>query len=146
MNNNTQSAKGAYKNVLSDVGANQPFFDKHDNRIINETLKGTFTYKGSKSGLGGMIDNEQDAGGWPNFVSETRQSDWDTDHDGLPNWWEKAFGLNENSPAGDFSDANQDNDKDGFTQLDNFNSNSSSFVKITLSLCFFLFHFFFFYL
>lgn len=116
----TQSAKAAYKNVLSDVGANQPFFDKHDNRIVEETLKGTFTYKGSKSGLGGMIDNEQDAGGWPNFVSETRPSDWDTDHDGLPNWWEKAFGLNENSQAGDFSDANQDTDKDGFTQLDNY--------------------------
>ncbi|WP_149206889.1 pectate lyase family protein [Flavobacterium johnsoniae] len=116
----TQSAKAAYKNVLSDVGANQPFFDKHDNRIVDETLKGTFTYKGSKSGLGGMIDNEQDAGGWPNFVSETRPADWDTDHDGLPNWWEKAFGLNENSPAGDFSDANQDTDKDGFTQLDNY--------------------------
>lgn len=116
----TQSAKAAYKNVLSDVGANQPFFDKHDNRIVEETLKGTFTYKGSKSGLGGMIDNEQDAGGWPNFASETRPADWDTDHDGLPNWWEKAFGLNENSKAGDFSDANQDTDKDGFTQLDNY--------------------------
>ncbi|KRB59709.1 polysaccharide lyase family 1 protein [Flavobacterium sp. Root186] len=116
----TQSAKAAYKNVLSDVGANQPFFDKHDNRIVDETLKGTFTFKGSKSGLGGMIDNEQDAGGWPNFASETRPSDWDTDHDGLPNWWEKAFGLNENSSAGDFSDANQDTDKDGFTQLDNY--------------------------
>ncbi len=116
----TQSAKAAYKDVLSDVGANQPFFDKHDNRIIDETLKGTFTYKGSKSGLGGMIDNEEDVGGWPNFASETRPADWDTDHDGLPNWWEKAFGLNENSPVGDFSDANQDTDKDGFTQLDNY--------------------------
>ncbi|MNK74374.1 hypothetical protein D3C87_938880 [compost metagenome] len=116
----TQSAKAAYKNVLSDVGANQPLFDKHDNRIVDETLKGTFTYKGSKSGLGGMIDNEQDAGGWPNFASETRPSDWDTDHDGLPNWWEKAFGLNENSKAGDFSDTNLDTDKDGFTQLDNY--------------------------
>ncbi|PBJ08293.1 polysaccharide lyase family 1 protein [Flavobacterium sp. ACN6] len=116
----TQSAKAAYKSVLSDVGANQPFFDKHDNRIIGETLKGTFTYKGSKSGLGGMIDNEEDAGGWPNFASETRPADWDTDHDGLPNWWEKAFGLNENSAEGDFSDANQDIDKDGFTQLDNY--------------------------
>ena len=116
----TQSARAAYKNVLSDVGANQPFFDKHDIRIVNETLKGTFTYKGSKSGLGGMIDNEQDAGGWPNFATETRPADFDTDHDGLPNWWEKAFGLNENSKAGDFSDANQDTDKDGFTQLDNY--------------------------
>lgn len=117
---NTQSANGAYKNVLSDVGSNQPFFDKHDNRIIEETLKGTFTYKGSKSGLGGMIDNEEDAGGWPNFPSETRPADWDSDHDGLPDWWEKAFGLNENSKAGDFSDANADLDEDGFTQLDNY--------------------------
>ncbi|TDW47909.1 hypothetical protein EV144_104195 [Flavobacterium sp. 270] len=117
---NTQSAKGAFKNVLSDVGANQPFFDKHDNRIVDETLKGTFTYKGSKSGLGGLIDNEADAGGWPNFASETRAADWDTDHDGLPNWWEKAFSLNENSKAGDFSDANSDTDKDGYTQLDNY--------------------------
>ncbi|MGE6353450.1 pectate lyase family protein [Flavobacterium sp. NPDC079362] len=116
----TQSARAAYKDVLSDVGANQPFFDKHDNRIVDETLKGTYTYKGSKSGLGGMIDNEADAGGWPNFATETRPADFDTDHDGLPNWWEKAFGLNENSKAGDFSDANSDTDKDGFTQLENY--------------------------
>jgi hypothetical protein len=117
---NTESAKGAYKNVLSDVGANQPFFDKHDNRIVDETLKGTFTYKGSKSGLGGMIDNESDAGGWPDFPSETRDAEWDTDHDGLPDWWEKAFSLNENSKLGDFSDANLDLDEDGFTQLDDY--------------------------
>jgi len=116
----TQSATAAYKNVLSDVGANQPFFDQHDNRIVDETLKGTSTYKGSKSGLAGMIDNEEDAGGWPNFASETRPADWDTDHDGLPNWWEKTISLNENSKAGDFSDANQDTDKDGFTQLDTY--------------------------
>jgi len=116
----TQSATAAYKNVLSDVGANQPFFDQHDNRIVDETLKGTSTYKGSKSGLAGMIDNEEDAGGWPNFASENRPADWDTDHDGLPNWWENALSLNEKSKAGDFSDANQDTDKDGFTQLDTY--------------------------
>ena len=117
---NTQSAEAAYKNVLSDVGANQPFFDKHDNRIVDETLKGTFTFKGSKSGLGGLIDNEADAGGFPNFANEKRPADWDTDHDGLPNWWEEAKGLNPNSAANDFSDANSDMDKDGFTQLDDY--------------------------
>ena len=116
----TQSAKAAYKNVLSDVGATQPFFDKHDDRIVEETLKGTFTYKGSKSGLGGLIDDEQDAGGWPDFKTETRPTDWDTDHDGLPNWWETAKGLNENSKTGDFADTNLDTDKDGFTQLDEY--------------------------
>ncbi|MFV8466073.1 pectate lyase family protein [Flavobacterium sp. LB1P62] len=117
---NTQTAEAAYKDVLSDVGANQPFFDKHDVRIVDETLKGTFTYKGSKSGLGGMIDNEADAGGWPNFANEKRSADWDTDHDGLPNWWEEAKGSNVNSVANDFSDVNLDKDKDGFAQLDDY--------------------------
>ncbi|MEZ0129529.1 hypothetical protein AB9T88_07085 [Flavobacterium sp. LBUM151] len=116
----TESATAAYKNVLSDVGASEPFFDKHDNRIIEETLKGTFTYKGSKSGLGGMIDSEKDLGDLDEYPTEKRAADWDTDHDGLPNWWEAAKGLNENSKAGDFADTNLDADKDGFTQLDEY--------------------------
>jgi len=116
----TESAEAAYKNVLSDVGASEPFFDKHDNRIIQETLKGTFTYKGSKSGLGGMIDSEKDLGNLGEYASEKRPENWDTDHDGLPNWWETARGLNENSKAGDFADTNLDADKNGFTQLDEY--------------------------
>ena len=115
----TQSARAAYKNVLSDVGANQPFFDKHDARIIEETLKGTYTFKGSKSGLAGLIDNEQDAGGWPVFRNEKRPTDWDTDHDGLPNWWEESIGSNPNSVQGDFTDANADNGN-GYTQLEDY--------------------------
>ncbi|HEX9150981.1 MAG TPA: T9SS C-terminal target domain-containing protein, partial [Flavobacterium sp.] len=117
---NTQSAKAAYKDVLSDVGANEPFFDKHDVRIVQETLDGSYHFKGSKSGLGGMIDTQDDAGGWPEFVSEERPSDWDTDHDGLPNWWEEAHGLNTKSSKDDFSETNSDADKDGFTQLDEY--------------------------
>ena len=116
----TQRAAAAYKDVLSDVGANQPFFDQHDIRIVDETLRGTYTYKGSKSGLGGLIDNEADQGGWPEFKTENRPSDWDTDHDGLPNWWEETHGLNPNSTVGNFSDTNLDKDKDGFTQLDDY--------------------------
>ncbi|MEY4433398.1 MAG: hypothetical protein RLZZ44_1532 [Bacteroidota bacterium] len=115
-----QSATAAYKDVLSDVGANQPFFDEHDRRIVNETLKGKYTYKGSKSGLGGLIDDEADQGGWPEFTNESRPSDWDTDHDGLPNWWETSHGLNPNSALGDFSETNADPNKDGFTQLEDY--------------------------
>lgn len=116
----TQSATAAYKDVLSDVGANQPKLDPHDKRIIDETLKGTYTFKGSKSGLPGMIDTEEDAGGFPEYLNENRPNTWDTDHDGLPNWWEETLGLNTNSAAGDFSDANADEDKDGFTQLEDY--------------------------
>lgn len=116
----TQSARGAYKNVLSDVGASQPIFDKHDARIIQETLDGSYHFKGSKSGLPGMIDTEQDAGGWPEYSQEVRAANWDTDHDGLPDWWEEAHGLNIKSAKNDFSETNLDSDKDGFTQLDNY--------------------------
>lgn len=117
---NTQSAKEAYKSVLSDVGATQPFFDKHDYRIVNETLKGTYTFKGKKSNLPGMIDTEKDTGGFPNYVSKTRNKNWDTDHDGLPNWWENQFNLNPNSKENDFSDSNLDDDKNGYTQLEEY--------------------------
>ncbi len=116
----TQSAKAAYKNVLSDVGANEPYFDEHDQRVIVEILKGTYSFKGSKSGLPGMIDTELDAGGFPEYPGETRPESWDTDHDGLPNWWEEVHGLNINSAKNDFSDSNSDEDKDGYTQLEEY--------------------------
>lgn len=116
----TQTAKGAYKNVLSDVGSNQPVDDPHDQRIINETLAGTFSFKGSKTNLPGIIDSETDAGGFPAYSVDRRHTDWDTDHDGLPNWWELAHNLNPNSEAQDFSDANLDEDKDGYTNLEDY--------------------------
>lgn len=115
----TQSAREAYKRVLSDVGSNRPL-DEHDQRIIQETLDSTFTYTGKLSKLGGMIDTEKDVGGWEEYPEEHRAEDWDTDHDGLPNWWEEAKGFNVNSKSGDFSDSNADKDKDGFTALEDY--------------------------
>lgn len=115
----TQPARAAYKNVLSDVGANLPL-DKHDQRILRETMDSTYTYKGKFSALGGMIDTEKDVGGLEDYPEEKRPADWDTDHDGLPDWWEKARGLNPDSGAGDFSDTNTDKNRDGFTELDHY--------------------------
>ena len=116
----THTARQAYKNVLSDVGANQPQTDMHDKRIIRETRDSTYTYKGSISGLAGMIDTHEDVGGWEDYPEEKRPDDWDTDHDGLPDWWEKARGLNPRSAKGDFTDTNTDSDKDGYTELDQY--------------------------
>lgn len=116
----TQTAEDAYKDVLSDVGCNQPIFDDHDIRIVTETLKGTYTYKGSKSGKAGLPDSQEDVGGWENYPEIHRAANFDTDHDGLPDWWEKLHGLNPNSPAGNFDDANSDTDKNGFTMLDDY--------------------------
>jgi hypothetical protein len=116
----TQNATDAYKRVLSNVGATQPQFDTHDQRIITETLNGTYTYSGSVSGKPGLPDNQSDVGGYESYPTTTRPSNWDSDNDGLPNWWESLYGLDPNSGTGDFSDANSDTDLDGYTQLDNY--------------------------
>lgn len=116
----TQSAKNAYKIVLSDVGCTQPEFDEHDQRIISETLNGTYTYRGSVTNKPGFPDNESDVGGFESYPEITRNANWDTDQDGLPNWWETIIGTNLNSAAGDFSDANADTDQDGYTNLDKY--------------------------
>ena len=114
------SATEAFKSVLSDVGCTQPLFDDHDIRMINETFNGTYTYKGSYTGYKGLIDDEADAGGYEIYPQETRPANFDSDHDGLPDWWENIIGTNANSVAGDFSDANADADHDGYTNLDTY--------------------------
>src|SRR5690606_15191186 len=91
---NTQPAGLAYKMVLSDVGCNQPVFDDHDIRIIHETLTGTYKYKGSASGIPGHPDSQEDVGGWENYPELKRSENWDSDHDGLPDWWERIYGTN----------------------------------------------------
>lgn len=117
---NTRSALDAYKHVLSDVGTNQPAIDDHDSRVIQETLDGTYRFVGSVTGYPGMPDSQDDVGGWENYPEVHRPADWDTDGDGLPNWWETLHGFNPNSALGDFSDANSDPDRDGFTALDGY--------------------------
>jgi hypothetical protein len=114
----TQTATGAYKRVLSDVGANRPI-DDHDARIIHETLTGSYTYTGTGpyGGFPGLPNSQDDVGGWESYPVETRAAGFDTDEDGLPNWWEDLVGTTPSSAPGDFSDANADPENDGFTRL-----------------------------
>src|SRR5574344_216854 len=106
-----QGAKQAYKDVLSDVGDNMPFFDKHDQRIIKETKNGTYTYTGSKSGKKGLPDRESDVGGYEDYGTAAWADDYDTDMDGLPDWWEKMFSV---------ADPNSDASRTGYTELERF--------------------------
>lgn len=117
------TAYEAYKHVLSDVGANQPVFDDHDIRIVKETMDGSWTFRGSynfPNGTKGVIDHQNDVGGWEDYGTEKRALDYDSDNDGLPDWWENIIGTDPFSPEGDFSDSNNDADRDGFTNLDVF--------------------------
>ena len=110
-----ETAYDAYKTVLSDVGCTQPVFDDHDQRQVNETLTGTNKYKGSKTGLAGLVDTEDDCGGYELYPEEQRPADYDTDQDGMPDWWEALTGS---SPAE--ADNNADPDGDGYTLLEDY--------------------------
>lgn len=113
------SAKEAMKIVTSYAGATMPQRDEHHQRNIKETLSGTWTYKGSKSGIKGEIDNEADitehTDGWEAYPEEKRAADWDTDQDGMPDWYEKAIGSNPNT-----ANQNGDPDNDGWTLLEDY--------------------------
>lgn len=116
------TATNALKQVLSDVGCNQPALDDHDARVIRETLDGTHTFTGTGpyGGSPGLPNSQQDVGGWEDYPAVARPADWDTDHDGLPNWWETIHGLNPDSAVGDFSDGNGDPDGDEYTNLEDY--------------------------
>lgn len=113
-----ESARAAFKNVLSDVGANQPCIDQHDQRMVEETLNGTYKYVGSKTGKKGLIDDNLDAGNdaWKEFeaLTDRRPANWDTDQDGMPDWWEKLAGTNPSA-----ADNNELTDGE-YTQLERY--------------------------
>ena len=59
----------------------------------------------------GIIDSQEDVGGWPMLNSLPAPKD--TDHDGMPDEWERQNGLNPNDP----SDRNGIT-ADGYTNLE----------------------------
>jgi hypothetical protein len=89
----TQSAAAARELVLAQAGATLPRRDAVDERILAEVRTGTATSGRSFSGGGnGIIDSPTDVGGWPELKSAPAPPD--SDHDGMPDDWEKQFGLN----------------------------------------------------
>lgn len=107
----------AYKRVLSDVGCNQPMIDDHDARVIRETITGTYTYtgQGPYGGSPGLPNSQNDVGGWEDYGNYSRPAGWDTDNDGMPNWWEQIKGSNPN-----VADHNGDPDGDEYTNLEDY--------------------------
>ena len=94
----------AFAKVLAGVGAILPKRDSVDARVVEEV----------RSGTGRIIDSQKEVGGWPSLKQGTAPVD--TDSDGMPDEWEKRFGLDPNNPA----DAAQDADGDGYTNLEEY--------------------------
>ncbi|HUV66453.1 MAG TPA: hypothetical protein VMW24_21365 [Sedimentisphaerales bacterium] len=121
---NQQTAEEAYYSVLDKVGASLPKRDAVDARIVDETRDGYATYEGTtykqahrvpdKSKKCGIIDSQADVGGWPEL--ENLPAPLDTDGDGMPDEWERRYGLN----PGDASDTSKDEDGDGYTNIEEY--------------------------
>ena len=118
---NMETAQAAFKNVLSDVGCTLPFFDLHDQRMVKETLNGTTSTTGSKSGKKGLIDSEEDSGceGFDldklGIVTAAHPKSWDADGDGIPAWFEALVGTDDS-----VSNNNDDRDGDYYTDLEEY--------------------------
>jgi len=88
-----QSAEEAYDRVLKFGGASL-HRDAVDARIAEEVRTGTATLGMSSNGI---IDSQEDAGGWPRLRSAKAPAD--TDRDGIPDDWEGIMKLDINDPA-----------------------------------------------
>ena len=110
----TQSAEVAYGLVLAQAGASR-VRDAVDRRVVEEIRTGTATFGASYKGGGkGIIDSQKDVGGWPELRS--LPAPVDTDHDGVPDVWELAHGLNPRDPA----DGPRATTPGGYTHLERY--------------------------
>jgi hypothetical protein len=109
----THSAKEAFDSVLSDVGATRPQQDAIDRRVFADVRKREHTYTGSRGKLPGIIDTPSDAGGLPEYKSA--EPPVDSDHDGIPDDWEKAHGLDPRSATDGGAYC-----EDGYTNLEHY--------------------------
>lgn len=93
MDQGTEKASIAYLRVLNHAGASYQR-DKVDKRLLKEVKKGNSSAGNAQNGI---IDSQDDVGGWPTLRSKKPPKD--TDSDGMPNAWEKEMGLDSHDPT-----------------------------------------------
>jgi hypothetical protein len=95
-----------WEKVIKNAGASLNR-DSVDKRIVIEVERGIYHY-GDK----GIINSQNQAGGWPELKSESAPAD--TDHDGIPDYWEKKNNLNPE----DYSDRNDHDLNKDYTNIE----------------------------
>lgn len=129
-----EPAAKAFKTVLAGAGATLPIRDAVDGRVIKTVRTGKPTAQaapGLAASLAnpnfnekliaelvedvakGIITHPDQVGGYPRYAGNPYA---DADGDGLPDAWEKKHNLNPSHP----SDASQDSDGDGYSNVEEF--------------------------
>ncbi|MDR0541299.1 MAG: thrombospondin type 3 repeat-containing protein [Dysgonamonadaceae bacterium] len=123
------TAQDAYDFVLDNAGASFPKRDIVDERIIKQVHTGEVYYDKTvkpeefyqfehrrlpaDSYKYGIITDVRQVGGYPEYKGKPYK---DSDGDGMPDAWEKKYGLNPNDP----SDALLDMNGDGYTNIEKY--------------------------
>ncbi|MBR4298802.1 MAG: pectate lyase [Bacteroidales bacterium] len=97
----THSAEASFNAVCQYAGASL-VRDIVDERACTDATNGTATYmNGGNGSKNGIIDTQSAVGGWPayNATSEEIAAVKDTDSDGMPDWFENQFGLDDSSAS-----------------------------------------------
>lgn len=132
-------ADEAYEYVLKNVGATLPIRDKVDERIVRTVKTGVPEYaKGLEkktyyqfehrrlpmdSYKQGIITDISQVGGYPEYKGKPYV---DTDKDGMPDVWEKKYGLNPKDP----SDAKGDLNGDGYSNIEDYINGVNPAIKV----------------
>lgn len=108
-----ETAEEAYLRVLEFAGAILPRRDTVDARIVHEVETGTTTFGGTYGSDSGIIDSQEDVGGWPELLSAPYPED--SDGDGIPDEWENDNGLDPNNAEDGKAIA-----ENGYSNLENY--------------------------
>ncbi|MGH7128718.1 MAG: pectate lyase family protein, partial [Planctomycetaceae bacterium] len=100
----TATAAEAYELVLSSAGCTLPMRDAVDARIVADV----------KTRRTRVVTDPSEVGGWPELPPGEAPAD--SDHDGMPDDWERHHSLDED----DANDGPADADADGYTNVEEF--------------------------
>ncbi len=107
---NQETAIEAFNSVLAKAGATLPGRDAVDARVTNMVRTGDIIAET------GVVNDPREVGGYPRYGFSPDEVPADSDHDGMPDSWEKQYQLN---PA-KVDDGPMDADGDGYTNVEEY--------------------------